>query len=126
VLRAAAADSTRTIRNIVLDAHDSGTTYVIERPDARREVLYGISVYAQRDSVEADEVLARFTHAPHYLSATVGAIRGAGFEVIATGVNPDHYDVQLVADRYDDGSADVTDEEFRGAPPACCGRQPAP
>ena len=34
--------------------------------------------------------------APEYLEAAVGALRGAGLEVLPTGVNPDHYDVQLV------------------------------
>jgi hypothetical protein len=115
MLRAAGADPTRTLRNIALDARESSDTYVIERSDGRREILYGISVYAQRHGVEPGDVLARFTHAPHYVAVPVGAIRGASFDVIATGTNLDHYDIQLIPGRFDAGSPEATDEEVRAA-----------
>jgi hypothetical protein len=115
MLRAAAADLARTLRNVALDAIESARTYVIQGPDGRREILYGISVYAQRQGVKPADVLARFTHAPHYLASSVGAIRRAGFEVYATGTNPDHFDVQMLADRGEDGLSEPTDEEVRAA-----------
>ena len=47
LVRAATADTTRNLRNVVSDATESGRTYVIDRVDGRREILYGVSVYAQ-------------------------------------------------------------------------------
>jgi hypothetical protein len=109
VLRAAAPDRPRTLRNAALDATESGATYVVDRGDGRREVLYGISVFACRAGREPPEVLSAFALSPHYLELTVGQIREAGFDLIATGTNPDHYDVQLVAGR------------FEARSPDCCG-----
>jgi hypothetical protein len=115
VLRAAAQDPTRTLRNLVLDASGSGRTYAVERSDGRREILYGISVYAQCEGQEVENVLRRFAQAPRYAAFSVGEIGAAGFEVIPTGTNPDHYDVQLIGDRFEGEPAEATDEELRAA-----------
>ena len=60
-------------------------------------------------------VLRRFTQAPRYVAITVGDLRAAGFDVIPTGTNPDHYDVQLIAGRIERESVEATDEELRAA-----------
>jgi hypothetical protein len=60
-------------------------------------------------------VLHRFSRAPCYLAVTVADLRTAGLEVIATGTNPDHYDVQLVAGRFDDDTSDDPEDQQRGA-----------
>ena len=59
-------------------------------------MLFGISVFARRPGVALVEILARFDMGPAYLEAAVGSLRAAGFGLLPTGVNPDHYDVQLV------------------------------
>lgn len=82
--------------DIVADAVRSGRLYVVADRSGRREVLFGVSVFARRPGVTAGEVLARFDAAPAYLETAVGSLREVGFEVLPTGVNPDHYDVQLV------------------------------
>jgi hypothetical protein len=115
VLRAAAADRPRTLRNAVEDAVDSGATYVIVRSDGRREMLYGISVFAQREGTEVADVLRLFPHSPSFLGLTIGEIRRAGFEVLPTGSNPDHYDVQLIAGRIEGIDEDAGREEVRSA-----------
>ena len=116
VLRAAALDRPRTLRNAVLDATESGATYVVDRGGGRREMLYGISVFACRADREPAEVLSAFPLSPHHLELTVGQIREAGFEVIATGTNPDHYDVQLIPGRFEDEQPEAASpEELRGA-----------
>lgn len=115
VLRAAAPDRPRTLRNAVLDATESGATYVVDRGGGRREVLYGISVFACRAGREPEEILSAFPLSPHHLELTVGQIREAGFDVIATGTNPDHYDVQLVPGRFEGDHPETTAEELRGA-----------
>ena len=115
VLRAAAADREHTIRNAVEDAVDSGATYVIMRPDGNREVLYGISVFAQRQGVGVGEVLRLFPRSPSFFRVSVAAIRTAGFEVLPTGSNPDHYDVQLLPDRFEGVDPEGGREELRGA-----------
>lgn len=115
VLRAAAADRERTIRNAVEDAVDSGATYVVIRPDGSREVLYGSSVFAQREGVAVKEVLRLFPRSPSFLGLSVGAIRTAGFEVLPSGSNPDHYDVQLLPGRIEGVDPEGGREELRGA-----------
>lgn len=37
-----------------------------------------------------------FALTPSYLEACVGTLRGSEFEVLSTGENPDHFDIQLV------------------------------
>ena len=115
VIRAAAADRDRTIRNAVEDAVDSGATYVVIQPDGSRVVLYGISVFAQREGVAAEEVLRLFPRSPSFLGLSVGAIRTAGFEVLPTGSNPNHYDVQLLPGRIESVDPEGGREELRGA-----------
>lgn len=115
VLRAAAADRERTIRNAVEDAIDSGATYVVARPGGSREVLYGISVFAKREGVEVGDVLRLFPRSRSFFRVSVGAIRTAGFEVLPTGSNPDHYDVQLLPGRIEGVDPDGGREELRGA-----------
>jgi hypothetical protein len=83
--------------------------------DGRREILYGISVYAQREGHQVGNVLRRFAQAPSYAAFSVGEISTAGFEVIPTGTNPDHYDVQLIGRRFEGEPAEATDEELRAA-----------
>ena len=100
---------------MVSDATESGRTYVIDRVDGRREILYGVSVYAQPRGQDVAEVLHRFSRAPCYVAVTVADLRPAGLEVIATGTNPDHFDVQLVTGRFDDDTEDDPEDELRGA-----------
>jgi hypothetical protein len=78
VLRAAAADRSRTLRNAIADATESGLTYVIVRTDGTREVLCGLSVFAQRSDHTVADTLRTFTWAPHYLRFTAGEIRAGG------------------------------------------------
>ncbi|HUP75646.1 MAG TPA: hypothetical protein VM282_21590 [Acidimicrobiales bacterium] len=99
VLRAAAADRSRTLRNAIADATESGLTYVIVRADGTREVLYGLSVFAQRSDRTVADTLRTFTWAPHFLRFTAGEIRAGGFELFATGANPDHYDIAVLPGR---------------------------
>jgi hypothetical protein len=110
VLRAAAADMQRTVRNAVTDATESGLTYVIVRNDGTREILYSISVFAQRDGRSVAETLRTFSWAPRYLRFTVGEIRAPGFDIVATGANPDHFDVQLLPGRTDSDAAPLAEE----------------
>lgn len=115
LLRAAAADRPRTLRNAVVDATESGAAYVVVRDDGRREVLYGVSVFACRAGRDPAEVLSAFPLSPHHLELTVGQIREAGFDVIATGTNPHHHDVQLLPRRFEGEDPEATAEELRGA-----------
>lgn len=97
VIRASPATRQECIADVIDDALRSGRLYAVTAEPGHREVLFGISVFARRPGIEPVEVLARFDAAPAYVEASVGALREAGFEVLPTGVNPDHYDVQLVA-----------------------------
>jgi hypothetical protein len=96
VIRASPATRQECIADIVADALRSGRIYAVADSRGRRQVLFGISVFARRPGVALVQVLARFDAAPAYLEAVVGSLRDAGFDVLPTGVNPDHYDVQLV------------------------------
>jgi hypothetical protein len=96
VIRASPATRSECMADFVADAVRSGRLYVVADRSGRREVLFGVSVFARRPGVTPVEVLARFDAAPAYLETSVGNLREAGFEVLPTGVNPDHY-VQLVA-----------------------------
>jgi hypothetical protein len=109
LLRAGAATATETLADMVLDARFTAAVYDIER-GGDREALFGISVFAQRVGRRVDDVLERFPSAPTYLVTTVGVVRRLGFVVLASGANPDHYDVQLV-DGVDGASVEtVTDD----------------
>lgn len=115
VFRATAADRDRAVRNALQDAVDSAATYVVVRPDGNREILYGISVFARREGAEVADVLRRFTGSPFFLTLAAGDIRQAGFELVPTGSNLDHYDVQLLPGRIEGADPDATSGEIRGA-----------
>lgn len=82
---------------IAEQAELSARVYVIEAAHGRREVLYGVSVFAHRLGVNLADVLDRFPGAPTFVEATVGVIRSAGFQVLPTGGSVDHFDIQLIA-----------------------------
>jgi hypothetical protein len=58
--------------------------------------LYGVSVFAVPPDLGVRAVLSRFAAWPFYLAATVGELRSSGFQVLPTGIDPDHFDVVLV------------------------------
>ena len=97
VIRATPTNRTDAVAKMALDAQLSAELYVLELSDGRRELLYGVSVFAHREGVELQEVLDRFRASPMFVEAPVGVIRAAGFEVIPTGTSTDHFDVQLIA-----------------------------
>jgi len=71
----------------------SAAVYVVEEGPVRY-LLFGASVFAVPAGGTPLDVLSRFDAAPSYAEATVGALRVAGFRVIPTGGNSDHYDMQ--------------------------------
>jgi hypothetical protein len=97
VLRATLGDITSTVLDIVDAALQSARTYVLEREGVRL-LLFGVSVFAVRDD-EVLPVLSRFAMAPGFVRVVVGTLRDAGFEVLPTGTNPEHFDIQLVRGR---------------------------
>lgn len=105
VVRAAPATVAETVEDMVTAAEFSAEAYVVERHDGRRELLYGISVYARRPDAGAD-LLRRFSASPCYFEVSVGLLTAAGFPVLPTGADPDHYDVQLVPGRLERDPAD--------------------
>ena len=96
VIRATLATRAEAVADIAKDARVSADTYVVGQGD-EVELLYGVSVFARRPGPR--DVLERFVEAPTYLEVTVGVVRAAGFSVLPTGANPDHFDVQLVSGR---------------------------
>ncbi len=98
------------LEDMVRDARYSGDTYALARTDGEREILYGVSVFAIRGDTTAADVLERFSASPNYLAVAVGKLRSAGFEVVATGANPDHFDVQLVRGVPADAPARTVDD----------------
>jgi hypothetical protein len=96
VIRAMPADRARGVEEMVDRAVLSAATYVVERDDGGRDLLYGVSVFAHRPGRELTDVLYRFPAAPTFVAATVGAIRQCGLQVFPTGSNTDHFDVQLI------------------------------
>ena len=113
VVRATPGVVAAAIDAVVATAAESAGTYVVPRPGGGLEVLFGVSVYALRPGIDPLEVLGRFPYAPAYVAATVGALAVAGFGVLPTGANPDHFDVQLLPGR-SEGSA-VGAAELRSA-----------
>lgn len=105
VVRAAPATVAEAVEDMVTAAEFSAETYVVERADASRELLYGVSVYARRPEAEGD-VLSRFIASPGYFEVSVGLLTATGFPVLPTGTDPDHYDVQLVPGRLEPDPAD--------------------
>ena len=102
VVRAAPASVDEAVDDIAHDALQSGRTYAVLDEAGRREALFGVSTFAHRPGVSLLTVLARFDDAPSYLEARVGALRAAGFKVLPTGTNLDHFDVQLLPGQGDD------------------------
>jgi hypothetical protein len=96
VVRATPRRRDEAIADIAADALRSGRVYAVVE-SGRVVVLYGVSVFALRPGVPLAELLVRFDEAPSYLQAPIGRLREAGFDVLPTGVNPDHFDVQLLA-----------------------------
>jgi hypothetical protein len=113
VVRAFPADRDHALRNLVDDATDSASTYVVVRQDGHREILYGVSVFVS-DAFREEEILARFPQAPVFSRMTVRNLRRAGFDLWATGSNPRHYEVQLLPGHLD-GEAAVPAGDVRGA-----------
>lgn len=99
LIRAAPATVDETVLDIAETALDSADTYVVERPDGQQVPLYGVSVFGRSQGVAPADLLRRFAGSPFYLEASVREIRASGFTVLATGANPDHFDVLLVSDR---------------------------
>lgn len=109
VLRATPGAIDEALVNITDAALQSAAVYVVEEGGARH-VLFGVSVFAVPHGATPLDILIRFDAAPAYVEATVGALRSAGFGVIPTGGNLDHFDVQLLACVGEDdvrGSAEV-------------------
>jgi hypothetical protein len=105
VVRATPSSLPEAGDDIANAARLSAEVYVLERDDKSRELLYGVSVYARRPGAEPD-VLVRFSASPCFLQVTVGLLTAAGFPVVPTGADPDHFDVQLVPDRLEGHPAD--------------------
>ncbi len=88
VIRASPATRSDCVAELVADATPSGWLYVVTEASGRREVLFGVSVFARRPGVAPIEVLTRFDAAPAYLEASVGELREAGFTVLADRREP--------------------------------------
>jgi len=95
VLRATPGSVETALSDLAAAALQSAAAYVVEDGPARY-LLFGVSVFAVPAGGTSADVLGRFAAAPSYAEATVGTLREAGFQVIPTGGNPDHYDVQLL------------------------------
>ena len=108
VLRATPGSLEAALDDIADAAVRSAAVYVVE-DGADRHLLFGVSVFAVPAGGTPADVLVRFDTAPTYAAATVGALREAGFRLIPTGGNPDHYDVQLL-DRVDEDENRPADE----------------
>lgn len=96
LIRAVPASLDEAVLDIAETALDSADAYELHRPDGRRVVLYGVSVFGRPVGADPGELLRRFAGAPFYLEASVQQVRSAGFDVQPTGSNPNHFDVLLV------------------------------
>lgn len=96
VIRATPADRELAIDEMIEDAELSSCQYVVEAIPGARELLYGVSVFARRPGVDVAAVINRFSGAPAFIEVSIGAVRAAGFVVLPTGSNFDHFDIQLV------------------------------
>jgi len=106
VIRATPASVEEAVDDIALDALKSGRTYVILGDHGEREPLFGISVFAYHSQVGLADLLVRFDEAPAFLESRVGKLRSAGFVVLPTGANLDHFDVQLLPGQPDKGDGE--------------------
>lgn len=102
VVRAVPDSFDEAVLAIAESALDSADTYAVQRPGGRRVLLYGVSVFGRPPGEDPDELLRRFGASPHYVEATVGDVRAAGFDVLPTGANPGHFDVLLVDEQDED------------------------
>jgi hypothetical protein len=114
VIRAMPADRVRGLEEMVDSAILSADMYVIEGADGGRELLYGVSVFAQPEGQELTDVLLRFPAAPMFAATSVGVIRGCGFEAYPTGSNADHFDVQLISG-VTEADAPASEDDVRAA-----------
>lgn len=114
VIRATPTDPDGAVAEMAEDAELSGRQYVVGVDPGPREVLYGVSVFAHRSGVDIAVVVDRFTGAPSYLEVAVGDLRASGFAVHATGTNPDHFDIQLIAG-VDESDPEVPTSELQAA-----------
>jgi hypothetical protein len=102
LMRATPAAVDEAVLDIAEDALESAAVYEVDRPGGERVALYGVSVFARRPGVSPVELLRRFALSPYYLDASAGAVRSAGFDVLPTGANADHFDVLLIDGRRPD------------------------
>ena len=114
VIRATPNSRTEAAEQIADSASLSARVYVIELAEGIRHVLFGVSVFAHPDGQDVSTVLDRFAAAPMFVEAPVGALRRAGFEVLPTGENPNHYDIQLLGGVTEDEPT-PSDEVIRAA-----------
>jgi hypothetical protein len=96
VIRAMPANRSAAVEEMVDRAQLSASVYVVEQA-GKWHLLYGVSVFAHRPGRDATDALRRFPRAPMFVEAPVGAVRAAGFDVVPTGNDADHFDVQLIA-----------------------------
>jgi hypothetical protein len=96
VLRATPADRESAVAQIADDALVSAETYVVLTAAGVQNALYGVSVWARRTGTDMTKLLRRFRFAPVYVEISAAALRRQGFEILATGADPDHYEVQLL------------------------------
>lgn len=99
LIRAIPASIDEAVVDVAEDALESAAVYEVERPSGERVALYGVSVFARPHGMSSVEVLRRFASSAYYLEVTAGDVRAAGFDVLPTGANPDHFDVLLVGGR---------------------------
>jgi hypothetical protein len=99
LLRATQADRELAATQIAEDALVSAETYLVLTASGAQAVLYGVSMYARRAGTDMTKLLRRFRFAPVYVEATAGTLRQQGFEILAAGADPDHYEVQLLPGR---------------------------
>lgn len=114
MIRATPRSRLQAADQIADSASLSAGVYVIELPDGRRELLFGVSVFARPTGQDLSVILDRFAAAPMFVEAAVGTLRHAGFDVIPTGENPSHYDIQLLPGITEDQPA-PSDELIRAA-----------
>lgn len=96
VIRAVPANRSAAVEEMADRAQLSASVYVVEQ-SGKWCLLFGVSVFAHRLGRDATDVLRRFPRAPMFVEAPVGTVRAAGFEVVPTGTDADHFDVQLIA-----------------------------
>lgn len=99
LVRAAPVSVDEAVLDIAEDALESAEIYEVDRPIGGRVALYGVSVFALWPGRAPVDVLRRFASSPYHLQARAADVRAAGFDVLATGSNPDHFDVLLVDGR---------------------------